>query len=98
MQAWADGATSPAMAPGLLRHHAVTPRGEASRRQAAERLARTTGFSYLTEDDTSASPLDRLGETVTRIVYVGLTTDAEALGYRFYLNASGRVVTFFADN
>jgi CubicO group peptidase (beta-lactamase class C family) len=94
LEAWADSRVVPAMAKGLAETASGSAREAHDRLRTGRRTTTLTAFRFLDEDDLTARPLPRRGETVTRIVYYALDTKDESFAYRFYLTEDGRVADF----
>ncbi len=97
LEAWADGRVVKAMAKGLAETSSGSSREAYDRLRTGRRTAALTALRFLGEDDLSARPLPRRGESVTRIAHYALDTKDARHAYRFYLTEDGRVADFGAE-
>jgi CubicO group peptidase (beta-lactamase class C family) len=97
LEAFSDSRVVPVMAKGLVDTASGSAREAHQRRSIGHRLRAETAFRYLAEDDLTARPLVRRGESVVRIVHYALETKDERRVYRFYLTKDGRVVDFGSE-
>jgi CubicO group peptidase (beta-lactamase class C family) len=97
LQAWADSRVTPAMGKGLAETASGSTREAYDRLRTGRRVAALTAFHFIGEDDLTARPLSRRGETVTRIAHYALETKGARYAYRFYLTDDGRVADFDAE-
>jgi len=97
LEAWAAFKVNADMGRGLAATASGSAREAGGRRATAGRLEKLTRFAWLDDDDLSARPVERRGETVTRIAHYVLETKDRRFAYRFYLTADGRVADFSAE-
>jgi hypothetical protein len=67
------------------------------RRRTAQLLEKKKSFSWLEDDDLGSRPIERRGETVTRIAHYALVTEDDRRVYRFYLTADARIADFDSE-
>jgi CubicO group peptidase (beta-lactamase class C family) len=67
------------------------------RRILADRLRTLQSFTFVTCDDTRARPLERYGETVSRVCHYRLTNATETRYYSFWLLADGRIADVWSS-
>lgn len=97
LEAWADSRVVPAMGKALAETASGSGREAYQRAGLGKRLAAQTAFRYLAEDDLSARPVSRRGESVTRVAYYALDTKDARFLYRFQLTKDGRVADFDSE-
>ncbi len=98
LTAWSRSQPHDAMATALRRDQPQTARDRAPRQRTGAALEGATTFEYRGEDTLGNRVLERLGETIERIVYCGLRTADGATAWRFYLNARGEVAAFESNS
>jgi len=94
LKAWAEWRTIPEMGRGLAATASGSVRESLDRSRTRQLLEKKKSFSWLEDDDLKSRPLDRRGETVTRIAHYALVTEDARRVYRFYLTADGAVADF----
>jgi CubicO group peptidase (beta-lactamase class C family) len=97
LKAWAEWRTTPEMGRGLAATASGSVRESSNRSRTGRLLENKKSFSWLEDDDLASSPMQRRGETVTRIAHYALVTEDARRVYRFYLTDDGKVADFSSE-
>jgi len=97
LKAWSEWRTTPEMGRGLAATASGSTREAYGRWRTGDVLKKKKSFSWLGDDDLESRPMERRGETVTRIAHYALVTEDARRVYRFYFTADGTVADFGAE-
>jgi CubicO group peptidase (beta-lactamase class C family) len=97
LKAWAEWRTTPEMGRGLAATASGSVRESYGRWRIGDQLAKKKSFTWLGDDDLGSRPMERRGETVTKIAHYALVTEDARRVYRFYLTADGKVADFGSE-
>jgi CubicO group peptidase (beta-lactamase class C family) len=97
LKAWAEWRTTPEMGRGLAATTSGSVREAFDRQRTGQRIETKKKFFWLEDDDLESSPMERRGETVTRIAHYAFVTEDDRRVYRFYLTADAKIADFDSE-